>query len=71
MRDYLKNKRMEVAKTQAVIAKELNVSESYYNLIESGQRQKNLRTDMICKLSVVLDIPIEEIIKNENMKETG
>ena len=69
MRDYLKNKRTEMDKTQAEIAKELEVSESYYNLIERGLRQKILRTDTVCKLSQILNIPIEEIIENERIKE--
>lgn len=68
MRGYLKNKRTEVGKTQAEIAKELEVSESYYNLIERGLRQKILRTDTVCKLSQILNIPVEEIIKNESAR---
>ena len=65
MRNYLKIRRKEIGKTQANVAMELNVSESYYNLLEAGKRQRILRADMICKLSDVLGIPIEEIIKEE------
>ena len=71
MRKWLKNKRLLLRKTQRNVALELGVTQQYYNLIEKGLRQKSLRTDMVCKLSNALNIPIEEIIKNENMQETG
>ncbi len=65
MREYLKDIRKEKGLTQLDIAQKLNISESYYNLIEHGERQNNMSIELAYKLSSVLEIPIEQILEKE------
>ena len=48
------------------MAKALDISESYYNLIESGERQSKMTIEFAQKLAHVLDVPIEYILEHEN-----
>ena len=65
MRDWLAARRKEKGLTQLEVAKKLDISESYYFYIESGDRQKKMDVALASKLSVVLDLPVEQIIKLE------
>ena len=66
MREYLVALRKEKNLTQKELARKLDVSESYYNQIENGERQKNMDISLVNRLSLVLGIPITTIIKHEN-----
>ena len=65
MRDCLKKKRKEKGMTAKEVSDKLNISESYYSYIESGERQKKMDVTLVQKLSTVLDIPVEEIVSAE------
>ena len=65
MRDWLKEKRTEQGMTMAEMAKQLDLSESYYSKIESGDRQRKMDIRLVSKLHKILDISIEEIIAKE------
>lgn len=65
MRDWLKEKRKEAGLTMAQMANKLNVTESYYSLIESGERQKKMDILLVSKLSVILSVPVEKIVEME------
>lgn len=65
MRDWLKEKRTEKGMTMAEMAKRLDLSESYYSKIESGDRQRKMDIRLVSKLCKILDISIEEIISKE------
>ena len=65
MREYLKELRNKKGITQLEMSKELCVSESYYNLIENGERQKDMSVAMAEKLAGVLDVPLTVILDNE------
>lgn len=65
MRDWLKEKRTEQGMTMAEMAKRLDLSESYYSKIESGDRQRKMDIRLVSKLCKILDISIEEIISKE------
>jgi transcriptional regulator with XRE-family HTH domain len=65
MRDWLKGKRTEKGMTMAEMAKRLDLSESYYSKIESGDRQRKMDIRLVSKLCKILDISIEEIISKE------
>ncbi len=65
MRDWLLNARKQKELTQAQIAEKLGITESYYCMIENGDRQKKMDITLVTKLSLILDIPITEIIENE------
>ena len=66
MREYLVALRKEKNLTQKELARKLDVSESYYNQIENGERQKKMDISLVNRLSLVLGIPITTIIKHEN-----
>ena len=57
MRNYLVTLRKEKNYTQKQFAEKLDISESYYNQIENGERQKNMDVSLLCKISTVLNIP--------------
>ena len=65
MRDWLKEKRRERGYTMAQMAAKLEITESYYSLIEANDRQKKMDIGLAIKLSDVLGIPVEEIINLE------
>ena len=65
MRDWLKEKRTEHNYTMARMAEILNITESYYSLIEAGDRQKKMDIALAVKLSNVFGIPVEKIIELE------
>ena len=65
MRKYLCELRGKLKLTQLETAKKLDISESYYSLIESGERQKKLKLSLAFKISNVFNVPIEYIIAEE------
>lgn len=65
MRDWLYKARSDAGFTQSYVAEKLGITESYYCLIENGDRQKKMNISLVSKLSAILDIPIEQIVKNE------
>ena len=65
MREYLIEIRKNKNYTQAIVAEKLNITESYYCLIESGERQKTLALDMAQKLADIFEVPISYIIDQE------
>lgn len=65
MREYLQSMRKEKKLTQKEVANKLNISESYYNQIENGERQKKMNISLINKLSKILDISIIDLISLE------
>lgn len=65
MRDWLLKARTDSGMTQQQVANKIDVSESYYSFIESGERQKKMDIALAAKLSVVFGIPIERIAELE------
>lgn len=65
MRTYLKELRTKLGVTQSDIAEKLYISESYYNLIENGERQKQLSIEMAQKLADVLGVTLSYICEQE------
>lgn len=66
MREYLISLRTENGLTQKQIAQKLDISESYYNQIEKGERQKKMDITLLNRLSLALEIPITVLINYEN-----
>ena len=65
MRDYLKNLRISKDFTQKEVAEGLDISESYYNLIENGERKKELSISFIIKLAGLFNVSITDLINQE------
>ena len=66
MREWLKQKRLENKMSQQNVAEKLGITQQYYNLIECGERKKDLDVPLIVNLSEILGITIEEIVGFEN-----
>ncbi len=66
MRDYLAALRKEKNFTQKQMAEKLDISGSYYNQIENGERQKKMDITLLIKLSHVLDVSVETLVNYEN-----
>ena len=66
MRKWLKQLRDEKKFTQALISKKLDISESYYNLIENGERQKDLDLSIVTKLAEIFNVTVDWIAEQEN-----
>lgn len=67
MRDWLKEKRAEKGLTMAQMAKKLDITESYYSLIENGERQKKMDISLAYNLASIFGIPVEQIVELEAM----
>ncbi|CDC08614.1 helix-turn-helix protein [Clostridium sp. CAG:413] len=65
MRNYLKSIRNEKKMTQQDVADKLNISHSYYSMIEKGERKQEMSISMLCKLSEVFDVSVSELIEAE------
>ena len=59
---YLRNKK---GLTQLDISKSMGISESYYNLIEQGQRQKNMNIAILYGLSKALKVSVNTLVDKE------
>ena len=68
MREWLKEIRTKKGLTQKEAATLLNIAQSYYNMVETGERQQKMTLDIANKISKVFDVPIEFILKKENEK---
>lgn len=66
MRDWLKENRTKMGLTMAQIASKLEITESYYSMIEAGERQKKMDVALASKLAVVFNMPLKKIAEYEN-----
>lgn len=71
MREWLKTSRTEKRLTQEEIAKRLGISESYYCMIEQGERQKKMDITLITGLADALSVSVDFIIQNESANATN
>lgn len=65
MRSYLKSCRENMNITMKQMGEKINISESYYFLIENGERQKDMSLSLMEKLAGAFNLPLDEIIKAE------
>lgn len=68
VRDWMKEKRKQSGLTMAEAAERLGITESYYSLIEKGQRQGSLDITFAQKLSKLFGMTVQQIVDAENMK---
>lgn len=69
MRGWLKDVRTKAGKSQDEVAKELDISMSYYSMIEAGKRQNPMDLTLCVKLAKIFSIPIKQIVKFETGEE--
>ena len=65
-RGWMKEAREKVGKTMAVVANELNISESYYCEIENNNRMKRLDIHLALALSKALKVSMKKILDEES-----
>lgn len=65
MRTYLLQLRKSNGMTQKDVAEKLGISESYYNLIENGNRQRDINVSILNRLSKIFNSPIKKIMGDE------
>lgn len=65
MREWLKILRNEKNVTQQKVAHEIGMSLSNFNLIENGERQKDLDLSLVIKLAKIFDVSVDYIIAEE------
>lgn len=65
MREWLKDARQKAGLTQAELAKDLGITESYYSYIERGARQKSLDLTLVIKLARFLCLTTSQIVEYE------
>lgn len=65
LRSYLRSRRMKINSTMNDMAKKLDISESYYSLIENGDRQTDMSLSIIEKLAKAFGVSVQTIVKEE------
>lgn len=66
VREYLIEAREKAGLTQQDVANRIGISRQYYQMVETGERQKRMDLYLAGVLSVVLNIPIAEIVQRES-----
>ena len=66
-RIWLQNLRNEKGYSMKQMGEMLDISESYYSLIESSQRQRKMDISLASKLSSIFDITIGDITEFESV----
>lgn len=65
MREYLVELRVKKGLTQKDVSSKLGISESYYNLIEHGTRQKDMSIVLLYELSQIFKISVKSLVDRE------
>lgn len=65
MRKYLYELRKANSFSQRDMANKLDISESYYCLIEKGNRKKNLDLSLALKISEIFNMDVNRIVELE------
>ncbi len=65
MRSWLKKYRKKNKLSQQEMANKLEISQQYYAFIENGERQAELRANMLVKLAQLFGCTVDELLKME------
>ena len=73
VREYLIEAREKAGLTQQDVANRIGISRQYYQMVETGERQKRMDLSLAGGLSVVLNIPIvqRESAAQESERQEG
>ena len=66
MREYLKKMREEKGRTLQDVADKIGITKQYYQMIESGERQRKMDITLIKSISSVFGIPLEQVVNEES-----
>lgn len=67
MREYLKLMRESRGLSLQDMADKIGISRQYYQLIESGERQKKMDITLVKSIATIFGVPLETIIEQENI----
>lgn len=70
MRDWMMQARKSCNLTMKETADRLGISESYYSMIERGERQSTMDIALASRLSAVFGVSIEYIVEQESSSAT-
>lgn len=65
MRDWLKTLRNEKGLTMKDVGEQLGISESYYSMVEAGERQKKMDLTVASGLSTIFGLSVSDIVDLE------
>lgn len=65
MRQYLVDLRLQHGLSQQDVANRLGISRQYYQMIESGERQKHLDLSLASSFAVLYGVSVMDIERNE------
>lgn len=65
MRAWMEKARKAKNLTMKEAGERLGISESYYSMIERGERKQNLDVSLAKKISNTFDVPLDYIIEQE------
>lgn len=71
MREYLKQLRISKEMTMQDVADAFGITRQYYEMIESGDRQKNMDFTLVTKISTLFGISMEQIAEYEQEIHAG
>ena len=66
LREYLKKLRQDMRMSQQAVADKMGVYQSYYNMIETGERQADMSLSVMQRLAAVFSVPVEYILEQES-----
>lgn len=66
MREYLKKLREDKGLTSQEVADKIGITRQYYSMIESGERQRKMDITLAKSISMVFDVPFEQVVSEEN-----
>lgn len=67
MRSWMENARKNCGLTMKATATQLGISESYYSMIERGERQQRLDIALAAKMSAIFCVSLEYIVEQEEI----
>jgi len=65
MREWLKEARTAQRLTQKQMADAIGVTEAYYSMIESGERQKKMDLSVAIRIANTLGLSLDEVVAAE------
>lgn len=68
MRTWMEQARKKCGLTMKMAGTQLGISESYYSMIERGERQQNLDIALAAKMSGVFGVSLEYIVEQEQAR---
>lgn len=66
MRSWMQEARRQAKMTMSETASRIGISESYYSMIEAGERQKKLDITLAVKIAETFGIALESIVAYES-----